>query len=182
MIKQQEKRGRRRFIKNDSIRLLRYQHNYWTRHCRHLSLLLLIIITFIIPNNNNFSWVMAISDDSISKIQENTTTSIIRSLLWNDDYYNTNNKDNTIVSTLLCSRVRAVRTFTARLELDYFYSIETTTSENTASNNALKELSHAILRAILQALHRCNKKNQPQYALDRSIHHKPAKEGNCFPS
>lgn len=180
MRQQEEKQGQRRSMKYDSsIYFLCYPHDYLSHNHQYLSLLsLLLMILLIILNNNDssVSWVMTISD-TIPKIKKNITVNTsIRSLLsGSDEYHNENNsQDNTIVSTLLCSQVRSVSSFAARLELEYLYLIENIST----NNNSLEELSDAILQAILQELNNCEKNYQAQYALDRSILQSPIKEGN----
>lgn len=81
----------------------------------------------------------------------------------------------TAVTTSACDNIRTQR-FPAKLELVYFYVLETT-------NGPLEDLSgiqNAILRAVLEALQRCDGNGFPEFALDLATKHEYSENGTLL--
>lgn len=81
-------------------------------------------------------------------------------------------RSGTTVTTAACEKVR-LEPFVAKLELEYFYLVESL----GGPLESLTGMKNAIVRSILDALHRCDQNGFPQYALDLTTPQVYAEQG-----
>lgn len=85
-------------------------------------------------------------------------------------------QESTVVTTSACDHVRT-EPFTAKLELEYLYLVET-----LGPLEDLRGLENINNRAILDSLRRCDEEGFPQYGLELLTDHEYAEQGRLIAS